>query len=73
MNVPYYMQNKPKPKHLDISNVEEFIKNIKPRKVILTHFNSNILNNNPVKIADELREKYNTEIIIAKDDMILDI
>ncbi|MCI8383756.1 MAG: MBL fold metallo-hydrolase [Clostridia bacterium] len=73
MNVPYYIQNKPKPKHLDISNVEEFIKNIKPRKVILTHFNSNILNNNPVKIADELRKKYSTEIIIAKDDMVLDI
>lgn len=28
MNVPYHIQDKPKPKHLDISNVEEFIKAI---------------------------------------------
>ena len=73
MNVPYYIQDKLKPKHLDISNVEEFIKKIKPREVILTHFNSNIINNNPTKIADELRRKYDIEIIVAEDDMILEI
>lgn len=33
----------------------------------------NILNNNPDELADELRRKYNIEIIVAKDDMILDI
>lgn len=73
MNVPYYIQDKPKPKHLDISNVEEFIKNICPTKVILTHFNCNILEKNPVLIAKNLSEKYGIEVIPAEDDMILEL
>lgn len=73
VNVPYHIQDKPKPKHLDIANVEEFIKVIKPNKVILTHFNCNILNSNPVCIADELSRKYSIEVISAEDDMILEL
>lgn len=73
INVPYHVQNKPKPKHLDIANVEEFIKVIKPNKVILTHFNCNILDSNPVGIANELSRKYGVEIISAEDDMILEL
>ncbi len=71
MNVPYYIQDKPKPKHLDIANTEEFIKTIKPKKVILTHFNCNILDNNPILIAKKLSEKYSIDVIAAQDDMIL--
>lgn len=71
MNVPYYKQDKPKPKHLDIYNVEEFIKIINPRRVILTHFNCNILNNNPEAIAKDLSRKYGIDVISAEDDMIL--
>ena len=71
MNVPYYIQDKPKPKHLDIANTEEFIKAIKPNKVILTHFNCNILESNPTLIAEKLSEKYNIAVIDAQDDMIL--
>lgn len=73
MNVPYYIQDKPTPKHLDIPAVEEFIKDIKPQKVILTHFNCNILNNNPVLLASKLSKKYGIEIISAEDDMILEL
>ena len=73
INVPYYIQDKPKPKHLDIANVEEFIKVIKPSKVILTHFNCNILNSNTVSIANELSRKYSIEVISAEDDMILEL
>ena len=73
MNVPYHIQDKPKPKHLDITNVEEFIKEIKPKKVILTHFNCNILNDNPINLADELSQRYNLEVIAAEDNMILKI
>lgn len=73
VNVPYHIQDKPKPKHLDIVNVEEFIKVIKPNKVILTHFNCNILNSNPVCIADELSRKYSIEVISAEDDIILEL
>lgn len=73
MNVPYYLNDKPKPKHLDIPAVEEFMKAIKPQKVILTHFNSNILSENPSLIAENLCKKYNIEVIAAEDDMILEL
>lgn len=73
MNVPYYIQDKPKPKHLDIPSTEEFIKAIKPKKVILTHFNCNILNANPVLLAEKLSQKYGIEVISAEDDMILEL
>ncbi len=73
MNVPYYLNDKVKPKHLDIPAVEEFMKAIKPKKVILTHFNSNILRANPSLIAENLSKKYNIDVIGAKDDMILEL
>ena len=46
---------------------------IKPKKVILTHFNCNILNDNPINLADELSQRYNLEVIAAEDNMILKI
>ena len=70
MNVPYKVNYKPNPKHLDIPAVEEFIKQVKPQKLILTHFNSDILKANPVLIAKELSKKYNLEVIAVQDDMI---
>lgn len=73
MNVPYYIQDKPKPRHLDIANVEKFIQIVKPRKVILTHFNSNILEHNPDKIAKNLSDKYKIDVIVAQDDMVLEL
>jgi len=73
MNVPYHIQDKAKPKHLDIIATEEFIKEIKPKKVILTHFCSNILNSNPILLAKELSNKYNIEVISAEDDMIINL
>lgn len=71
MNVPYHIQDKPKPKHLDILATEEFIKAIKPKKVVLTHFNSNILKSSPVLLADKLSKEYGIDVISAEDDMIL--
>lgn len=73
MNVPYSLNHNPNPKHLDIPAVEEFIKTIKPQKVILTHFNSNILEKNPSFIARRLSEEYHIEVIAAEDDMILEL
>lgn len=73
INVPYYIQDKPKPKHLDIPAVEEFIKSIKPKKVVLTHFNCNILDNNSNLLAKNLSEKYNIDVIAAEDDMVLEL
>lgn len=73
MNVPYYIQDKPNPKHLDIRDTEEFIKAIQPEKVVLTHFNCNILNSNPSLLAEELSKKYDINVIVAEDNMILEL
>lgn len=73
MNVPYHIQDKPNPKHLDIQNAEEFIKVIQPKKVVLTHFNCNILNGNPSLLAKELSKKYGIDVIAAEDNMILEL
>ncbi len=70
MNVPYNVNSKPNPKHMDIPAVEEFIKQVKPQKLLLTHFNSDILKANPVLIAKELSKQYNLEVIAVQDDMI---
>ena len=71
MNVAYHINNKEKAKHLDIPAVEEFIKTIQPAKVILTHFNKNILSANPPEIAKDLTKKYGIEVISTEDDMDL--
>lgn len=49
-------------------NKDIFFKNI---RVIITHFNKNILSENPPKIAQELTKKYGIEVIAAEDDMDL--
>ena len=71
MNVAYHINNKEKAKHLDILAVEEFIKAIQPTKVIITHFNKNILREGPPEIAQDLTKKYGIEVIAAEDDMNL--
>ncbi len=71
MNVAYYINNKEKAKHLDIPAVEEFIKEIQPNKVIITHFNKNILSKNPSEIAKALTKKYGIQVIAAEDDLDL--
>lgn len=73
INVPYHKNHKSNPKHLDIPAVEELIKEIKPKQVILTHFNCSMLEEKPSFIAKSLSEKYETNVIAAEDDMILEL
>lgn len=73
INVPYDKGIKPTSKHLDIEAVEEFIKNVKPKQVVLTHFGTDIIQSNPDKIAERLSDTYGISVIAAKDDMILEI
>ena len=39
--------------------------------MIITHFNKNILSENPPEIAKELTKKYGIEVVAAEDDMKL--
>ena len=73
VNVPYETQEQPNPKHLAISDVEEMIKAIQPQKVILTHFNTNILNANPAFVAEKLSQTYGLQVIAAEDNKIFEL
>lgn len=68
MNVPYYNKPKESINQLDVPAAEEFIKEIKPQKVILTHFNRNMLDHNPKEIAERLSNQYGIQVMAAEDD-----
>jgi len=55
--------------HLCLSEAEEIIKNIKPKKAILTHFGMTMIKNKIWEKKDEISERVKTEVIIANDGM----
>ncbi|MFN4226976.1 MAG: MBL fold metallo-hydrolase [Candidatus Ratteibacteria bacterium] len=55
--------------HLCLSEAEEIIKNIKPKKAILTHFGMTMLKNKIWEKKEEISERVGTEVIIANDGM----
>ncbi len=55
--------------HLCLSETEEIIKNIKPKKAILTHFGMTMLKNKIWEKKDQISERVGTEVIIANDGM----
>lgn len=55
--------------HLCLSEAEEIIKSIKPKKAILTHFGMTMLKNKIWEKKDEISERVETEVIIANDGM----
>lgn len=73
INVPYYKNDKKNSKHMDITDVKKLIEKLNPKKVILTHFNRNILEVNPDLVVKELMEKYRIEVVAAKDNMVIEL
>ncbi len=60
-------------KHLDIEGAGNIIKEIKPQKVVLTHFGTTMLDNNPPKLAEKLSKVTGVEVEAAEDDMVLEL
>lgn len=58
---------------MDITDVKKLIEKLNPKKVILTHFNRNILEVNPDLVVKELMEKYRIEVVAAKDNMVIEL
>ena len=60
-------------KHLSVEDVEKFLQFANPKKVVMTHFGMTMLRQNPQKIAENLSEKYKTEVVAAYDGLKVEI
>jgi phosphoribosyl 1,2-cyclic phosphodiesterase len=69
INTTLYRKTKPID-HLTVEDAEKLIANLKPRKVILTHFGYEFLTqHDPERVAEELSHKYGIPVLSAKDFM----
>lgn len=59
-------------KHLNISEAEKLINDIRPKKVILTHFGLQVLKANPELQAKKITENTGVEVVAAKDGLKVD-
>jgi len=59
--------------HLSLKETREIIRQVRPRKTILTHYGMTMLRNHPWEIARALSEELECEIIAAWDNMTLDL
>jgi phosphoribosyl 1,2-cyclic phosphodiesterase len=70
INVVFFSP-RPDVDHLSLSDAEELIKDINPKKTILTHFGMTMLKAKPHIQAQKLQEKLHVEVIAAYDGMTL--
>ena len=63
----------PRIKHLSVGDVKRLITEIRPKKVILTHFGMTMLRAKPWKVADELKDELGIDVTAASDGMKLEI
>ncbi len=57
--------------HLCLADAEALIKEIKPKKAILTHFGMTMLKAKPRLVAEELSKRLGIEVVAAQDGMTL--
>lgn len=57
---------------LNADDAVKIIRGIKPSLAILTHFGSKMLDADPIFVARELRKQVDSEIIVAKDGLVVD-
>lgn len=67
-----FFQPRPGIDHLCLSEAEQIIASVKPRKTILTHFGMTMLKAKPVLQAQLLSQKLKLEVLAAYDGMTLD-
>lgn len=68
-----FVQPRPEIDHLSVEDAKKMIKEIKPKKTILTHFGMSMLKARPDLIAEELSRKLKREVVAAYDGMVLSI
>jgi phosphoribosyl 1,2-cyclic phosphodiesterase len=63
------LTSSPRLNHLCVKDVEKIIQTTKPELVILTHFGMTMLKAKPWEVAEQLKEKFQIEVIAASDGM----
>jgi len=59
--------------HLSLPEAEEIIKQIKPKKAILTHFGMTMWRAKPWELAQKLTEETGISVVAARDGMRFDL
>lgn len=59
--------------HLSVEDVKNVLTEIKPAKIIMTHFGTTMLKAKPWEIAKNLTAEYKVEVIAATDGMKVDL
>jgi ribonuclease BN (tRNA processing enzyme) len=72
MNVVRYSKKGDIP-HLSIDDVKEILKEIRPKKAILTHFGMTMLKARPWEVAARLSEELGVEVLSASDGMMVEV
>jgi len=68
-----FYEPRPDIDHLNLADVEALIKDIRPKKAILTHFGMTMLKAKPHIQAEGLSKKLGVEVLAAYDGMTLDL
>jgi phosphoribosyl 1,2-cyclic phosphodiesterase len=67
-----FYQPRPGIDHLSLNEVEQIIRETKPKKAVLTHFGMTMLKAKPQLQAERLSRKLKTEVLAAYDGMSLE-
>ncbi len=59
--------------HLNIQDVKEIVRGIKPKKAILTHFGMSMVKAKPHELAKQLTDELKTDVVAAYDGMKLEL
>ncbi len=59
--------------HLSADDVKEILSAVKPGKTVLTHFGRTMLMAGPEKVAADLRNELDMDVVAASDGMIVDL
>ena len=68
-----FFEPRPDIDHLSLGEVAALIKNINPRKVILTHFGMSMVKAKPHEVVQKLSAELGIEVIAAYDGMTFDV
>jgi len=64
-----FVKPKPNVKHLSAEDVKVMLKELKPKKAVITHFSLDILKSNPKKVAHDIQESTGIPTVAAEDNM----
>jgi phosphoribosyl 1,2-cyclic phosphodiesterase len=68
-----FFQPRPAVEHLCLADVQELIRQIKPKKAVLTHFGMTMLRHKPHLLGQQLSGLLGTEVVSAYDGMSLQL